>query len=165
MLYCGYALCFYVVRSKEYFMIFSRPYSVVVIDDDPSILSMIELYLGSSFEGELRVHTYTSAQLAMDFICNHDTHIVITDLELIDKSGLDVISDCLTLHKGIQVMALSKDERMVTALDCYNRGARYFITKPIVKDDLINLFRNSIEYLDEWQLLIKEKAHLQERIS
>lgn len=138
-------------------MIFSRPFRVVIIDDDESILNLLWKYLSQIPGDEITFSAFTEAEEAMAFVEQHQVHIVITDLHLEDRNGADIITRCLKMEKGIQVIALSGDDRLLTAIDCFNRGAKYFLNKPVDKEAFQETIKSCIDFLDLWHRLLKNK--------
>ncbi len=140
-------------------MIFNRPFRIVIIDDDECILNLTWKYLSQFPDDEITFSAFSHPEEALAFIQKHQVHIVITDLQLEDKNGADVISKCLEMQKGIQVIALSADKRLMTAIDCFNRGAKYYLDKPIDKTAFRATVRSCIDFLDLWHDLLKHKIH------
>jgi DNA-binding NtrC family response regulator len=140
-------------------MIFNRPFRIVIIDDDECILNLIWKYLSQFSGDEITFSAFSHPEEALAFIEEHQVHIVITDLQLEDKNGADVISKCLEMQKGIQVIALSADKKLMTAIDCFNRGAKYYLDKPIDKVAFRATIRSCIDFLDLWHELLKNKVH------
>jgi DNA-binding NtrC family response regulator len=140
-------------------MIFNRPFRIVIIDDDESILNLLWKYLSHFSADEITFSAFSLPEEAMAFIQEHQVHIVITDLQLEDKNGADIISKCLEMQKGIQVIALSGDKKLMTAIDCFNRGAKYYLDKPIDKTAFRATIRSCIDFLDLWHELLKHKVN------
>ena len=146
-------------------MIFRKPYRVVVIDDDEAMLELIKVYLSQVSHELITYSLFKSASDAMAFIENHLVHIVITDIHLEDgdQDGGDIITRCLKLEKGIQIVAITEDPSLLTAINCYNRGARYILPKPFTKKQFREHLDSLFIFFEQWHELIKDKLNPQER--
>lgn len=140
-------------------MVFNKPYRLVVIDDDESTLNLIWKFLSKQSEKDITFSMFTSGDEALEFIDKHQVHIVITDIHLESSHGSDIISHCMALEKGLQIIGLSADQNMTTAIDCFNRGAKYLLEKPINKQKLSSAVDECIAFIDRWHENIKERVH------
>lgn len=146
-------------------MTFTRPYKVVLIDDDEDMLNLVSSYISSVSTDDIVLHSFSDPVAAMRFVRQNCVHIVITDIHLNDgEEGVDVITSCLNLQKGIQIIALSADNSMVVAIDCFNRGARYFLTKPVLKNELIKVISTCISFLNDWHEILSNKINSHKKI-
>jgi DNA-binding NtrC family response regulator len=84
----------------------------------------------------------------------------VTDLLLDDGNGADVISLVSQIERGVQTIVLSADKKVITAIDCYNRGAYFFLSKPLDKQLFINIMRNSLQHFQDWHSLIRDHLNI-----
>lgn len=138
-------------------MSFTRPYRIVVIDDDDEVLNLIKTYLADISHNDITLSLFKYSADALEFMAHHQVHIVITDLHLEFSNGADIITKCLALEKGIQVIALSADDGLMPALDCFNRGANSILLKPIKKKHLIKAISSAIEFLNSWHEILSNR--------
>jgi len=143
-------------------MSFTRPYRIVLIDDDQEMLNLMWKQLSSVSEADISISAFSDPEEAMSFIRSHLVHIVITDLHLEFQSGADVITNCIDLQRGIQIIGITADTTIVTAIDCFNRGAKYLLTKPLAKGQLIKVVSKCISFLNDWHEILSDRLHSDE---
>lgn len=146
---------------------FSRPYRVVVIDDDKDILSIIRQNLTSVSENDIEVTVFENSSEGLKYIEKNPVHIVITDLYLDNYSGLEIVEKCLSRQNGIQVIAISADYTVESALSCYNHGVKFILNKPLKKMELVKAIAECINFLNYWNELIDQRksAHQDLKVS
>ncbi|MDD0853236.1 response regulator [Halobacteriovorax sp. GB3] len=142
-------------------MIFQPPFQILLVDDDPSIHELIETYVTLRYAGDVDVVYRNTLQSAREYIDNSKSviHFAFCDIHLDDgRLAWDVIKECFIVEKGIQIVALSADQTLITAIESYNNGARYFLEKPIDKKELYRVIDHCIEHLSYWHNLIKKRV-------
>ena len=90
------------ISKKGLIMFFEPPYSVVIIDDDPEILSVMTLVLNSKYPDMLQINPYTKFSTGFDFITNNRSNIVFLDLNLLDADGITGLEKIKELHKKFE---------------------------------------------------------------
>ncbi|HET6762805.1 MAG TPA: response regulator, partial [Longimicrobiaceae bacterium] len=121
-----------------------REARIVVADDDPGILALIKRLLTMS--GYTNVFcTQQGAQVAM--LClETDADLVIADLRMPDRHGLEVIEDVRQLSSGtIPVLVLTGQDRTEAMHQALASGARDFLTKPFENAEALLRIRNLLE--------------------
>ena len=66
---------------------------------------------------------------ALDLIANARPDLVLADISLPDKSGLEVVKDIQTFHPGLDVLVISMHEESLYAQRVLRAGARGYIMK------------------------------------
>jgi two-component system, OmpR family, KDP operon response regulator KdpE len=111
---------------------------VLVVDDEPHLVRALTLNLTSrGFD----VTTASTAALALAQFKRDPPDLVLLDLGLPDRDGLDVIRDLLADGVTTQIVVLSArngSQDKVTALDL---GAVDYVTKPFDMNELIARLR------------------------
>src|SRR5487761_577514 len=120
----------------------AKPLTVLVVDDEPAIRRFLRASLKAA---EYRVVEAADAAGALRALIAEKPDLLILDLGLPDKSGLDLIS---ALRKGmappIIVLSARDDERsMVEALD---RGADDYLSKPFGMAELMARLRAALRH-------------------
>ena len=100
---------------------------VLVVDDDPATCRMIELGLRS--EG-YDVSSSRSARDALEAARNFEPHVVLTDLNMGETSGLELCRVLSEQWPDIPVVVITAFGSMETAILAMRAGAYDFITKP-----------------------------------
>ncbi len=111
---------------------------VLVIDDDPQILELIEIILAD--EGH-EVTTLASAQEALEVVSANRPDLVLLDIVMRSRHGLDVLSELRKTAPHVPVVLLSGAVTQVTDMPDIARalGAHDFIEKPFDAQRLIEV--------------------------
>lgn len=67
-----------------------RKLEVVIVDDEPSITDLLESYIHFLTKNAI-VHTFTNSFLAQDYIKNNIVDVLITDYNMPDVNGIELM--------------------------------------------------------------------------
>jgi DNA-binding NarL/FixJ family response regulator len=113
---------------------------VAIVDDHPIVTDGVVANLTASAEIEV-VATGTSAADALAIATAHAPDVLILDLELGGKSGLDAIPGVKAAAPGTRIVVFSAyagEERVATA---FERGADSYVLKGTSSDELVAVVR------------------------
>ena len=97
---------------------------VLVVDDEESFHAMTNKRLKSY----RRIAAYTAIQ-ALDALAAHPIDVVLLDLNLPDRSGLEVLEELRALGGDVAVIVCTAEADVSIAVECMRRGASdYLIT-------------------------------------
>jgi two-component system KDP operon response regulator KdpE len=119
-----------------------RPYTVLVVDDEPPIRRLLRSGLAAD---QYRVIEAADGTEALRKLVAEKPDLVVLDLGLPDKSGLEVIDSIRRISMvPIIVLSVGSDERTkVAALD---RGADDYVTKPFSMGELMARLRAALRH-------------------
>lgn len=132
---------------------------IFILEDDVWYASMLQHYL--SLNPDYEVKKFNSSQ---DFFsCLHEGPDVVTlDYSMPDMDGKEVLKKILEIQPGLQVIIISGQEDVSTAIDLLKNGAFDYIVKD---DDTKDRLWNSILHLKEINGLRKEVEQLKEQVA
>ncbi len=107
---------------------------VLVIDDDRALCRSIQLQL------EAEGHEVASAHTAAEGLAQaHEGHfdLVLLDLLLPDRNGLDVLRELVTDRADLPVVMVTGTQDTRATIEAMRVGAFDYIRKPISRDDLL----------------------------
>jgi DNA-binding response OmpR family regulator len=107
--------------------------TVVVVDDEPNIADLVELYLRR--EG-YRVHKAGSGKAALDAVAQHRPRLVVLDVGLPDVDGLEVCRQ-LRQTSQIPVIFLTARDGEIDRVLGLELGADDYVTKPFSPAELV----------------------------
>ena len=130
---------------------------VLIIDDEPGILTALKFAL----EDEYKVDITTNVEEGLEIIKDKDIDIVLLDIYLGDYNGLDVLGMIKMNYPSVIVISMTAYGTIESSVEAIQRGAYYYITKPIDINSLKILMKKALEYKNlskEVENLKKEKA-------
>ncbi len=106
---------------------------VFLLDDEELVVSMLARALsGDGYE----VRAETDAAGAVDRIRAWSPDVVLLDIKLPGKSGIDILREVVALGIETQVVMLTSDDTADTAVRAMKLGAADYVTKPFDLDEV-----------------------------
>ena len=99
---------------------------LLVIDDDPAVVAFLVEELGLSYT----VVGETSPRAALDRLVVEDFDIVITDVEMPELRGTELLAELLERRPGQLVLLITAFGSIELAVQAVRAGACDFVTKP-----------------------------------
>lgn len=113
---------------------------ILLIDDHPimrhGLAQLLRMEEGLEICGEAG-----SAREGIEAIPKVLPDLVILDLTLPDKHGLELLKDIQALHPGLRCLVLSMHDEALYAERAMRAGARGYIMKEVAADNLVNAVR------------------------
>ena len=110
---------------------------ILVVDDEPEIADLVEVYLKS--EGCTVFKCGTGAQ-ALSIVQTQDLDLAILDVMLPDSSGFTLCSEIRKDHR-FPVLMLTARSEISDRVEGLDRGADYYLTKPFDPKELLACIR------------------------
>lgn len=128
---------------------------VLIVDDEKSIrITLCEFLKKEGFVAE----SAPDAVVACSMIDEKEYDVVVTDIIMPRISGMDLLSTIRKKSKTLQVIIMTGEPSVDTAIRAVQSGANDYLTKPISKDILLKTVRNATNL----KRLSDEKAALEE---
>jgi two-component system response regulator GlrR len=112
------------------------------VDDDPDFLKLLSLRLER--EG-YDVTGAASVDEALACVLAERPDVVLSDLRMADKDGLDLLEAIQKDHPALPVLIITAHGTIPDAVAATQRGAFGFITKPVDRDDLLAQLQRAFE--------------------
>lgn len=112
------------------------PQRILIVEDDEDAGRVLEVTL---IQAGYMVMKASSGEDALRLAARHRPHLVVLDLNLPDRSGLDVCRELRRLPQTslVPVMCLTGKTDAETEVAVFEAGADDFVTKPIDRDRLL----------------------------
>jgi DNA-binding response OmpR family regulator len=115
--------------------------TIVIVDDSPFMSQFLAMYL----EKKYTVITYTDSLEALEDMKNGlYFHALITDLDMPNLSGLELVQSIQALDKSVPIAVMSNCKESAIRVQCLESGADEYITKPFHPIELEMRIRNLI---------------------
>lgn len=130
---------------------------ILVVDDDPNIRELIQLWLSAS---GYRIETAASGNEALNRIAQGGIDVAIIDLSMPEVSGLDVLIQLRRQSPDPAVIMTTAFGSEQIAISAMRHGANDYLRKPLEYSEL----RTTLERTLANQRLRRENAVLQRRL-
>ena len=137
----------------------NRGFRILVVDDDDTILRVISRYLKDI---GYSVETTVSGARSVEMVHEENYDLVILDLKLPDRSGLEVLKELKEANSGISVMMMTGYGKVETAVEAMKLGADDYLLKPFKSFDVLDM---SIKRIKEYRDLKAECRFLKEQLN
>ena len=115
----------------------------LLVDDHAILREGLKLILGAAFNGAVFGEAGTSSEaLALTFSKNWD--LVLLDLSMPGRGGLDVLKDLHVQHPSLPVLILSMHKEPQFAVRALKNGAKGYLTKTEAPTELIDAVKSVI---------------------
>jgi len=131
---------------------------ILVVDDEENIRLMLKTVLEK--EG-WRVALSGSAAEALTALRAGSYQAMISDIRMAKTSGLELLSESLTIDPQLVVVMMSAYGSVDTAIEAMKRGAYDYIAKPFKTDEVVLVLRKA----EERQRLKSENIALRSRLA
>lgn len=118
----------------------SIPPSVLIIDDDPSLLESYTVLL----EDEFQVHTASTGEAGLACLQREAIDLLLLDLRLPAMGGLEVLRRVKILDAQIPVIVITALNEARYAAEAFKLGASDYLVKPCDIDTTLTLVRTAL---------------------
>lgn len=131
--------------------------SIIVVDDDPSVLEVTSLLLK---ESGYEVISCADAEEAISVLESRQVNAVLADIRMPGISGIELASRLGKSNPEMPVVLMTAYADFETAVDAINKGAFSYIVKPFNNEYLIHSLEKAIRY----SRLLKMEKHYKESL-
>ncbi len=115
---------------------------LLLVDDDAELRSDMANFF--SRQGHA-VEQCSNGEQALEFLERRSFDVVVLDLMMPGMTGLDVLKELPVRHAECEVVVLTGEATVESAVEAMKLGAREFLTKPISLKELDRLVRKAYE--------------------
>jgi DNA-binding NarL/FixJ family response regulator len=105
-----------------------KTYRLLLVDDHPAVINgyrfLLQAYPGFEICG-----TATNETEALALVTQEKPDLLITDLNMPGRGGLELIKDLSTLHPGLKIIVSSMHDEMLCAARALRAGASGYVGK------------------------------------
>ncbi len=130
---------------------------ILIIDDEPVLQDVLmNLLTPEGFE----ILPALNAAEGLDIFTREEVDLILLDLMLPDRPGLELLPEILQLEKEIPVIVITAHSSIETAIQAIQSGAFHYLPKPFKNDEVLHLVRQAVER----RRLQQENRQLRERL-
>ena len=116
--------------------------SLLIVDDDISILEVLEARLESA---GFRVIKATGGHEALQILAEKDICLLISDMKMPELSGMELLDEVRKLRPELPIIFLTAYGTIPGAVAALKSGAVDYLTKPFDGKELIEKVRNTLK--------------------
>ena len=132
--------------------------TILLVEDDRFFREMFSNLLQA--EG-YQVETASCGNDGLDMLANGQYSLVITDLVMPDVSGLEILSRVRENHPTVDVIMVTGNANLESAIFALKRGARDYLIKPVNPEE----FKHSVAKCIQQRHLLDENEELRNMLS
>ncbi|WP_262245865.1 response regulator transcription factor [Parapedobacter soli] len=117
--------------------------NVIVIDDHPVVLQGFSFML-QDIPGVRLAETFTDAIAALDYVAREMVDIVLLDINMPGKNGIDACSEIHQLHPACKVIAISNINEHSIIQRMLQAGASGYLLKNAARDEVVGAIRQVV---------------------
>lgn len=127
-------------------------YKLLIVDDEKMIRMGMKAVLPWGSLGISEVFTAASGIEALDIIKEQRPEIMITDIQMTEMTGLQLIETAREVVPELRVIVLTGYDNFEYARQSLRLSVQEFFLKPIEEDDLEEAVQKQVAYLDEQKI-------------
>jgi DNA-binding NarL/FixJ family response regulator len=136
--------------------------SITILDDHQMVLDSLKQLLESMEEFTLHIETFTNYSLMLAYLAKNETDVIILDLHMPKKSGIEISHELKAMNKGYKILLLTMADDGNSIKQAIQAGVNGYLLKKASKAELCDAvlaIYNGKNYFS--QDLIQELAHIQ----
>jgi len=134
--------------------------NVLVVDDEKNILKVVSMTLKKK---NYNVDTARSPEEAIEKFNNNSYSLIITDIKLPGKTGMDLLEYVKSREPDIPVIMITAFGTIASAISAMKKGAFNYLTKPVNSDELLTVMKEAIEKYELRNEIISLKSELKQK--
>lgn len=117
---------------------------ILLVDDHPLMRAGLSMILGRQPDLEVCCEASSPSE-ALALMTREAPDLVVTDLTMPGRSGVEFIKDLLSLHPDLPVLVVSMHDEMIYAERALRAGARGYVMKEAGGEALLNAVRQVLQ--------------------
>lgn len=115
--------------------------SVLIVEDDVAFATMLKTFLEKR---DFRVNSAFSAGEAFKKLQNDSFDILLTDVRLPDKDGLEILQEVKNNYPAVQVIIMTSYAEINKAVQAIKNGAYDYVSKPFQPEAILQTIENAL---------------------
>ena len=120
----------------------SNALRVWLVDDDASIRWVLERALKNA---GMAPRLFESAESALGTLTSETPDVLMTDIRMSGKSGLELLRSVHERNPGLPVIVMTAHSDLGSAVSAYESGAFEYLAKPFDVDQAVDLVRRAAQ--------------------
>lgn len=122
----------------------TKPIKVIIVDDHPVVLQGFE-YMLQDVKDILFAGKFADAATALGYLQHNAVDVVLLDINLPDRNGIDVCAAIRQLHADMRIIAISNINEYSIVQRMLTAGANGYFLKNASADEVVGGIRKTME--------------------
>lgn len=135
---------------------------ILIVDDEKSMrITLCEFLRIEGYEADIA----SDAEVALKNLDEKEYDIIITDIIMPKVSGIELLGKIRERSQTVQIIIMTGEPTVETAVKAVQSGANDYLTKPISRDNLLKAVHNAekIKLLNDEKLVLEKENRLYQR--
>lgn len=128
----------------------SRRTSIVIVDDEPTVVRVAEKVLINHFGDQLDIFSTTDSEDAHNHISQRRCDILLSDIEMPGIHGLEMLKAARKYNAWTRVIFMTGHSTWDRIAEAIENGAADYLIKPIDHEQLVEVVGQERERLARW---------------
>jgi two-component system response regulator YesN len=124
-----------------------RTFELVIVDDDPAIVRIVEHIVAMHLTEIYAVTTFTDSRAARDWLEDHPCDVLISDVEMPGIGGSELFRIGKRRNAGMQAVFLTAHSSWDRIAEAIETGVNDYLLKPVDQAGLVKVLRQTYERL------------------
>lgn len=133
------------------------PLHVLVVDDDDNVCLVLQKALSKLGH---HISLEKTAEEALSTLQRSHFHVVITDIQMADMTGVELLQEIKSLNPLIQVYIITAHSNLEYVIQCMKGGAYDYFEKPLKIEEIVETLNEAAKRVARWNQLYKKYSFL-----
>jgi YesN/AraC family two-component response regulator len=129
----------------------NHPFKLLLVDDDLVILRLLEDIINYDFSNVLRIRATSDPKEAQRYLESELIDIFITDLEMPNINGLELLRHAKRKNVWTQVLFVTGHSNCSVLMEAMEYGANDYLLKPVDFGELKEAIHGMIQRARRWR--------------
>jgi DNA-binding NtrC family response regulator len=129
----------------------ARKLNVLIVDDDPSMVRILQSLLTLQLNKTAQVHVETDAEAARVWLEAHGCDILISDIEMPGLDGLGLLRAAKARNAWTQVVFITGHTSLDRLTEAVELGASDYLLKPLDREEITEVVAQLARRCARWQ--------------
>ena len=132
-----------------------RKLTLLVIDDAPTIVTLVSKMLHTSLGDVLDITALSDPNEAKKFLDSYCCDIVLSDIEMPGTNGLEILRLAKSRNAWTQVVFMTAHTSWDYLAEAIESGATDYLLKPIDRAELVSVVSQCASRVTRWQRALR----------
>ncbi len=133
--------------------------NVVVVDDDSSITRLVTHIIQKAKGDTVNIVSFEEPRKAIAWIDEHCCDILLSDIEMPDIDGLEMLRIAKRRNAWTQVIFMTAHSTRDRIAEAIELGASDYLIKPIDKKELLEVLEHDCSRVKRWRVALSGTLH------